>query len=137
MTWLLIVSGSRHGVPHLERGLMATCGRFGEPEAVFVREQTGVDQDTQAGVRANHLWLMPFAADMSKPSPKRYHEANEAMVNAAVAMAQKTGMTVRCAGFPCGRSKGTWSCMRCARSRGVECWVAWDGRMSRLDGVKR
>ncbi len=123
--WL--ITGSRHGYYGLWEALDAAVRVFGSPTVVHVREQRGVDQDARAWVHSRGLQLVPHAADPSRPSPDRYHEANQRMVDAVCA----GGLAL---GFPGPKSRGTWDCLRRARERGLACYVA-DGRRLRRWGL--
>lgn len=125
--WDLVITGSRHGFDGLWRALDALCAKLGRPERVLVREQRGVDQDARAWARArgyvDNETLLLFDVDMNRPSPQRYHEGNERMVN-------KARPGARCAGFPCPKSRGTWKCLAYAKKRGLQCVVAKDDKLS-------
>lgn len=113
--WL--ITGSRHGFEGLERALNAAEMFFGRPTRVHVREQRGVDQATRAWVRDAGLLLVPHRVDESLPSPERYHQANQAMVDRVA----DGGIAF---GFPDVHSRGTWDCLRRAHARGLRCYVA-------------
>lgn len=113
----LLVTGSRDGFPSLWDALDALVAALGRPVEVHVREQDGVDVGTRAWVAARGLYLVPEQADPSRPSPERYHEANQRMVD-------KCARGDVAAAFPRRGSRGTWQCLGRARRAGLRCYVA-------------
>lgn len=123
----LLVTGSRDSFPGLLQALDAIFAAV-EPDEIHVREQTGVDIDTREWAAVHGHSLVPTDADMSQPSPQRYHDANQRMVDKCEAGDVAVG-------FPGPNSRGTWDCLRRALKRGLKCYVADpSGRISRWYG---
>jgi hypothetical protein len=113
----LLITGSRHGFPRLAEALDAFVGTIGNPDEVHIRGQRGVDTEARTWVAARGLLLVPEASDPARPSPARYHEANQRMVD-------KCGPGDIAVGFPAIDSRGTWDCLVRARRAGLRCYVA-------------
>ena len=112
VTMRLVITGSRHGHPMVEKWLRAWCERRGSPELCVVGDATGVDSDayriaTWLGWRICRVFVQK-----SLPSPDRYHDRNARMVAEA-----RAGDWLLA--FPSSDSRGTYHCANLARKAGL------------------
>ena len=115
----LVITGSRHGHPHLTQLLQAWIMRRGSPAKVYVGDcPTGVDPIAEAFFRdLTDAVVERFEANWDKYGPKAGPFRNKAMVKAA-------GPGAKVLAFPIGVSKGTWDCIRTAHDEGLWVWIA-------------
>ncbi len=108
----VVVTGSREGRSDVVHWLRRFVAQHGVPELFILGCAPGVDTVARwlAGrMRWSHVVVY---ADESKPSPERYHDRNQRMVDLA-----EPGDW--CLAFPVAGSRGTWDCVRRAQGRGL------------------
>lgn len=89
--------------------------RFGRPDRVVVGCcPTGVDKQIRMWARFHNITLVVKTADKSTPSPKRYHDRNQAIAD------ELTPDVDIIFALPDDASRGTHDCARRCKKRGVE-----------------
>lgn len=101
----LVVTGTRHGRSDVWFWLDRWVARFGVPELVIVGDATGVDTQARLWGEARGYPLHIERVEPRTPSPARYHERNQRMVDLA-----RPGDW--CVALPDRYSRGTWDCLR-------------------------
>ena len=90
--------------------------RYGMPKVLIVGDAPGVDAQALMWCGEERPLLHRVTVDRRLPSPERYHDRNQRMVDAA-----EPGD--HCLAFPDPESRGTWDCVRRARERGLVVFV--------------
>jgi hypothetical protein len=108
----LVITGSRHGHPDVERWMLKFAIKHGLPELTIVGDAAGVDAQAWE-FAVSHLWSYAFIrVKRALGSPEMFHDRNQRMVE----LASKGDWLLA---FPGPRSRGTYDCMRRANERGL------------------
>jgi hypothetical protein len=113
----LLITGSRHGHPDLERWIARWLLARGKPEVFVLGDAEGVDADALHLCRLNRLHCTRVLVNLAIESPRRFLERNERMV-------AECGPGDVCMAFPRADSRGTYHCANLARKAGLTVYTA-------------
>ena len=109
----VVITGARHGHPSVDRWMHAFVAKHGVPELFIIGCALGVDQRARFLCRVYRWSHVIVYADEALPSPERFRERNQRMVDLA-------HVGDWCLAFPRPESRGTWDCVLRAKQRGLQ-----------------
>jgi hypothetical protein len=113
---ILLVTGSRHGHPHVVAMLDRWAAKYGAPELVIVGDADGVDRTALEWSIDHHHFFVAFTADW-----QRHGKGAGPVRNCKMCVLASVG--AHCVGFPVGDSPGTRGCMQIADRTGLVVYV--------------
>lgn len=114
----VVITGTRHGRADVEIWLsrFVAAHNYDEPRFI-VGDAKGVDTQAWDWCGREGFDARRVHVATGTPSPKRFHDRNQAMVDLALPRVAKSF----CLAFPDDDSRGTWDCYRRALKAGLTC----------------
>jgi hypothetical protein len=116
MTYVLVISGTRHGRSDTWAVLDAIVAERGEPSLVVVGDADGVDEQAYQWARQHVYAGIRKCVRDELGSPAKFHDRNQRMVDHG-------GPGDVFVALPCAKSRGTYDALARARKRGLTCLV--------------